>query len=119
MGKPDDLPQEVDLHISILLGSSRHAVDARALLASIAAQCLKGAGRVAFMLDEDGNVRWVNPTQVLLLEGALDDQPDRPYRWLRPAIGDGQPTFVAYRQGELWEIEFEEEDEEPEETTGG
>ncbi len=119
MGTPDDEPQEVDLHISVLLGTSKQAMGARELLGDIAARCLKGAGRVAFMLDEEGVVRWVNPTQVLLLDGALDDQPDRPFRWVRPALGDGQPTFVAFRNGELWEIEFEEDHEEPEEAAGG
>jgi hypothetical protein len=89
--------------------------DARYFIGLMAAQSLRLIGQITFFLSADQKVAMANPAHVFLDEKAFihDDVEERPYKYVRPILGSGRPQAVAWRDGELWEIEFL--DEEPEE----
>lgn len=104
--KPEEM-EERDIHVSDLLREDEEGGRIAAWFTQLAGLCLRGAGSVTFILDDDQNVRWANPVHVYLDENAvLEETPGRAYRWLRPIVGEGKPQYVAWRNGQLWEIEF-------------
>ena len=97
--------------------------DAIYFLGLMAAKGLETLGQVTFMMSEDDKVAVANPTLVYLDAKAVvtDSSPSQevpPFRWVRPILGQGRPQYVAWRNGELWEIEFEEPYE-SQQTEGG
>lgn len=61
-----------------------------------------------------------NPTKVYLDAEALmlDGEGEQPkFKWVRPIVGAKSPTYVSWRNGELWEVELVES--EPRETKDG
>lgn len=93
--------------------------DAIFFLGLMAAKSLLTIGQVTLIMGADEDVCIANPTQVYLGAGAIIDDgkmteiPD--FKWVRPILPSGRPQYAAWRDGELWEIEFI--DEEPEEKT--
>jgi hypothetical protein len=80
-------------------------------LGELAAAGLTALGQVTLFRNPDGKVCIANPVHVFFAPGALleDDGEDLPpYRWVRPIMGSGRPQYAAWRDGELWEIEFED-----------
>lgn len=86
-------------------------------LATIAAAGLKQYGQVTFIMRPDGGVAFANPAHVHVHPQAIEDLGDKPYRFVRPILGDGRPNYVAWKNGILWEIEFT--DEQPEAKSSG
>jgi hypothetical protein len=84
-------------------------------LANIAAASLKNYGQVTFVMRPDDGVAFANPAHVHIHPQAIEDLGDKPFRYIRPIVGDGRPHFVAWRGGILWEVEL---DNEPEEKPG-
>ena len=85
--------------------------DAVYFLGLCAANQLEKLGIAVFTLSPDGKVAMPNPTHVYLDADAYmneDIQSLPPFKWVRPILGQGKPQYVAWRNGELWEIEFEE-----------
>jgi hypothetical protein len=115
-----DPVDEHDVHITTLLGDDREAATAQIWLGTLAAMCLRGAAIVTFCLDRGGFVRWADPNHVYLDHRAvLEKDEKRKVRWIRPALNDGNPPFVGIKDGQLWIVEFDDDEEEPEETAGG
>ena len=91
--------------------------DAVYFIGLMAAKGLAAFGQVTLIMGADDKVCIANPTQVYLDAGAIiaDDMDPSlvpKYKWVRPILGSGRPQYVAYRDGELWEIEFIDEPEE-------
>ena len=81
-------------------------------LGAMAARSLELFGQVTFLMSGSGSVSVANPVHVYLDTSAWvdDDRTDPPrYHYVRPVLGQGKPQYVAWRNGELWEIEFEDE----------
>lgn len=81
-------------------------------LGAMAAKSLELFGQVTFLMSGSGGVSVANPVHVYLDTSAwLDDDAHKlpRYRYVRPVLGQGKPQFVAWKNGELWEIEFEDE----------
>ena len=78
-------------------------------LATIAAASLKHYGQVTFVMRPDGGVAFANPAHVHIHPQAVEDLGDKPYRLVRPILGDGRPNYVVWRDGILWEVAFIDE----------
>jgi hypothetical protein len=81
-------------------------------LGGLVCKQLQAMGTITlFLSEDDGKVRIANPLHVYLGSQAMidEDSDDRPFRWLRPVVGEAKPQFVAWRNGDLWEIEFTDE----------
>lgn len=88
--------------------------DAIYFLGLMAAQGLKLFGQVNMIVGPNDKVCIANPVHVYFdanayLQDNMEEIP--PFKWKRPVVPDGKPLYVAWRNGELWEIEFEEEPE--------
>jgi len=88
--------------------------DAMYFLGLMAAHSLKTFGQVNMMIAANDRVCIANPIHVYFDAGAyvhedLAELP--PFQWKRPIVSEGRPQYVAWREGELWEIEFDEEPE--------
>lgn len=84
--------------------------DAIYFLGLMAAHGLKSFGQVNMVIGEDDKVCLANPIHVYFDAKAYihDDTELPPFKWKRPVVSEGRPQYVAWRKGELWEIEFEE-----------
>lgn len=82
--------------------------DAIYFLGLMAAQGLRNFGQVTFIMGADQKVCVANPVHVYLDSQAVtsDDSPAPPFKWVRPILGSGRPQYSAWKNGELWEIEF-------------
>jgi hypothetical protein len=80
-------------------------------LGAFCANALKRLGVVTLVVRPDGFVAYCTPSQVHILKEAVPDPEivNRPFVWVRPVVSDGRPQWVGWRNGELWEIRFEEE----------
>ena len=81
-------------------------------LGKLVAVQLKAVGTVTLFLGEDGNIRLANPLHVYLDGPAMmqdEDFGERPFRWVRPVVGEGKPQYAAWRDDVLWEVEFVDE----------
>jgi hypothetical protein len=80
-------------------------------LGVLAARALKDLGVITLVVRPDGKVSYANPLYVHVEAKALPDPAllERPFRYVRPVIGDGHARFVAWREGRLWEITFDDE----------
>ena len=87
------------------------------MLGAIAAGGLKEYGQATFVMRPDGGVAYANPTHVHIHPDAVPDIKNKPFRTVRPILGNGRPAYVVWKNGVLWEIEFV--DEEPEKNAGG
>jgi hypothetical protein len=88
-------------------------------LGAMAAKSLELFGQVTFLMSGSGGVAVANPVHVYLDTSAWLDDDARAlpkYRYVRPVLGQGKPQYVAWKNGELWEIEFEDE---PQPAKGG
>lgn len=93
--------------------------DAVYFLGMMAARELRAFGQITMMMGADDKVCVANPTLVYLDANAIvnEDMPERPdFRWVRPILGSGRPQFVAWKDGELWEIEFKDDLQVPEDS---
>jgi len=83
----------------------------------MAARSLETFGQVTLIMSDDDKVAIANPVHVYLDAGAFigDEKMAKApnYHWVRPVLGQGKPQYCAWRSGELWEIEFDEEPETP------
>lgn len=81
-------------------------------IGKLVAAGLTANGIVVLHLHPSGEVCIADPTKVYLDVGALvldEGALSTPkYRWLRPIVGVDKPTHVAWRNGELWEVELTE-----------
>lgn len=86
--------------------------EAQIWLGLLTADQLKAMGSVTLFVAEDGGIRAANPLHVYL-DGpeVYEGLPSNRYRWLRPIVGEMKPQYVAWRDGQLWEIEFVPEQE--------
>jgi len=79
-------------------------------LGGLAAKQLTSFGQVTFLISDTNHVAMANPVHVYLGADAIVNGEEvsevPPYRWVRPIIGSGKPQHVAMRDGQLWEIEF-------------
>lgn len=80
------------------------------MLGTIAAGSLKEYGQATFVMRPDGGVAFANPTHVHVHPQAVPDLQDRPFRTVRPILGNGRPAYVVWKNGMLWEIEFVDEE---------
>ena len=95
--------------------------DAIYFIGLMAAKGLAVFGHATLIMGADDKVCIANPTKVYLDAGAIitDDMPlgvEPKFKYVRPILATGRPQYVAWRDSELWEIEFT--DEEPEEDPG-
>ena len=81
------------------------------ILASIAAAGLKHYGQATFVMRPDGGVAFANPAHVHIHPQAVEDIGDKPYRLVRPILGDGLPNYVVWKDGILWEVELTDQQE--------
>jgi len=89
--------------------------DAIYFLGLMAAHGLKLFGQVNMVMGMDDKVCLANPIHVYFDAAAYihEDADHTPsFKWKRPVISEGRPQYVAWRNGELWEIEFEESEAE-------
>lgn len=86
------------------------------LLAALAVAGLKNYGQVTFVMRPDGGVAFANPAHVHVHPQAVEDLGDKPYRLVKPILGDGRPNYVIWKDGILWEVEIV--DEQPEAGSG-
>jgi hypothetical protein len=98
--------------------------DAVYFIGLMAAKGLAAFGQVTLIMGSDDKVCIANPTQVYLDVGAVINDDSDPallpkFKWVRPILGSGRPQYVAYRDGELWEIEFVDESEDESEEESG
>lgn len=109
MGKPETKKVEPLTEIS---RPDLQRQDAIYFLGLMAARSLETLGQVTFLMSQDDKVAIANPTHVYLdAKAVVTDDPSGkspPFRWVRPILGQGRPQYVAWKNGELWEIEFEE-----------
>lgn len=90
--------------------------DAVYYLGLMAAKGLTAFGQITLIMGADDKVCVANPVHVYLDAQAIiddvsvDQVPD--YKYVRPVLGSGRPQYCAWRDGELWEIEFVDEPEE-------
>jgi tRNA1(Val) A37 N6-methylase TrmN6 len=77
-------------------------------LATIAAASLKQYGQATFVMRPDGGVAFANPLHVHIHPQAVEDLGDKPYHFVRPILGDGRPNYVAWKNGILWEVDFDD-----------
>lgn len=104
--------EEVDVHRNHLSNPRTQL-----WLGSMVATHLLKMGTITLFLGDDGKLRTANPLHVYLGPQALiDDESDgeRPFRWVRPVVGEAKPQFAAWKDNTLWEIEFNERSEEEE-----
>jgi len=92
--------------------------DAVYYLGLMAAKGLTAFGQITLIMGADDKVCVANPVHVYLDAQAIiddampvDQVPN--FKYVRPVLGSGRPQYCAWKEGELWEIEFI--DEEPEE----
>jgi hypothetical protein len=81
-------------------------------LGELAAAGLSSVGQVTLIMNPSGNVCIANPLHVFMApESVLDEDTEEvpPFRWVRPVLGSGRPQYAAWRDDQLWEIEFEGE----------
>ena len=81
-------------------------------LGELVAAALLSVGQVTMFRNPDGNVCIANPVHVYMAPGALleDDGGEVPaFHWVRPILTSGRPQYAAWREGQLWEIEFDGE----------
>jgi len=95
--------------------------DAVYFIGLMAAKSLMTFGQITLVMGASETVCVANPTQVYLDAGAIIDDEGLsevpPFKWVRPILSSGRPQYVAWRDGELWEIEFE--DDFPEQQNSG
>jgi len=82
------------------------------MLGVVAAASLKNYGQATFVMRPDGGVAYANPAHVHVHPQAIEDLADRPYRLVRPILGDGRPNFVVWKDSILWEVELVDEQSE-------
>jgi hypothetical protein len=99
----------VDLHKDLLLTPG-----AIMTLGSLCAQALNKIGVVTLIVRPDGFVAYATPFYVHIQREAVPDPQllARPFHYVRPILSDGKARFVAWKDRELWEIEFEDEPQE-------
>jgi hypothetical protein len=88
--------------------------DAIYFLGMMAAHGLRNFGQVTLIVGGNDKVCVANPVHVYLDSQAMlneDLEKLPPFRWVRPVLGSGKPQYCAMREGEMWEIEFLEEDD--------
>lgn len=73
-------------------------------LALLAVLALKKYGRVTFVVLPNGGIAFANPSHVDIHPEALKDLQGKSMRFVRPLLGDGRPSFVAWKDGILWEV---------------
>ena len=75
------------------------------------ANSLKKLGQVTLIVNSQDKVAMANPVHVFIGPLAFLDESEKDpkFRWVRPILGQGTPQTVAWRDGELWEIELIEE----------
>lgn len=81
-------------------------------LGELVAAALTSVGQITMFKNPDGNVCIANPVHVYMAPGAvLEDEGDEvpPFHWVRPILTSGRPQYAAWRDGQLWEIEFDGE----------
>lgn len=106
---PGDPKQEsVELHRDKLL-----TPEAVVTLGGLCAQALSKVGVVTLLVRPDGFVAYATPFYVHIEREAVPDPAllERPFHYVRPILSDGKARFVAWKDRELWEIAFEEQDE--------
>lgn len=109
--KKSSLPPLSDISVEDL-----RREDAIWFLGTMAAKGLEAFGQVNMVISGSGKVSIANPVHVYFDTSAwIDEDIDSlpPFKWVRPILGQGKPQYVAWRDGELWEIEFEEELQKP------
>lgn len=89
--------------------------DAIYFIGLMAAHSLEQCGQVNMVLGANDKVCIANPLHVYFDAGAfvhedLSELP--PFEWKRPVLSGGRPQYVAWRNGQLWEIEFKDEETE-------
>lgn len=104
----EQTPDEVPLG-EPLTSDNLNSVAAAITLGTLAAAGLKQYGQSTFFVRPDGGVTFANPTHVHIHPDAMEDLGERPFRYVRPLIGDGRPQFVAWKDGILWEVSLSEE----------
>lgn len=92
-----------------------HREDAIYFLGLMAAHALEQSGQVNMLIGANDKVCIANPVHVYFDTSAFlneDTGELPPFEWKRPILSGGRPQYVAWRKGQLWEIEFK--DNEPE-----
>jgi len=81
--------------------------DARYFIGELVAKGLQLYGQATLIVDADQEVALANPVHVYFGQGAFlkEGEEERPFKKVRPIIGTGRPTKVAWVNGQLWEIE--------------
>lgn len=97
--------------------------DAVYFIGLMAVKGLAAFGHATLIMGADDKVCIADPTKVYLdaATAIADDTPDEElkFRYVRPILPTGRPQFVAWRDSELWEIEFTDEDESEEDAGRG
>lgn len=77
-------------------------------LGKLVAAGLTANGIIVLHSHPGGGICIANPTKVYLDVGALqlDGEEAPEFKWLRPIVGSERPTYVSWRNGELWEVEL-------------
>ena len=86
--------------------------DAIFFLGVMASRGLEAFGQVSMVISGSGKVSIANPVHVYYDVSAwMDDDISElpPFTWVRPILGQGKPQYVAWKDGELWEIKFDNE----------
>lgn len=101
---PDPQQPMVDLTRELL--GSNQAIE---MLGSLAAASLKKYGEAHFVMRPDDGVAFVEPWHVSMEPDAIQPVLEKPFRLVRPILGDGHPKLTVWKDGTLWEIELVDE----------
>ena len=83
----------------------------------LCAKALLLFGTANLYVDEQGGINMANPTAVFLNADAVK-VPHREPVYTRPVMMSGRPQYVALRDGALWEVEYPEVPNEPQDSSG-
>jgi hypothetical protein len=103
---PDPQEPAVDLTREIL--DSPAAIE---MLGILTAASLKKYGEAHFVMRPDDGVAFVEPWHVAMEPQAVREIFEKPFRFVRPILGNGQPQLTVWKGGVLWEIELVDEED--------
>jgi len=81
-------------------------------MGACAKSSLEHFGIAVLYVDKDRVIRLANPAGVFIQPGADVEAPPGKAVWVRPIVGEARPRWIGWRDGQPWELSFEQEEQE-------